>query len=75
MTNETLDFLRKKASMLPKTPGIYLMKDRTDKIIYVGKSSSLKDRVSQYFHLTKDANIKTLHQSYKSISWYVCRKD
>ena len=60
MTNETLDFLRKKASMLPKTPGIYLMKDRTDKIIYVGKSSSLKDRVSQYFHLTKDANIKTL---------------
>lgn len=60
MTNETLDFLRKKASMLPKMPGIYLMKDRTDKIIYVGKSSSLKDRVSQYFHLTKDANIKTL---------------
>ncbi len=60
MTNETLDFLRKKASMLPRTPGIYLMKDKTGKIIYVGKSRSLKDRVSQYFHLTKDANIKTI---------------
>lgn len=60
MNNETLDYLRKKAAMLPKMPGVYLMKDKIGKIIYVGKSRSLKDRVSQYFHLTKDANIKTV---------------
>ena len=53
MNNETLDYLRKKAAMLPKMPGVYLMKDKIGKIIYVGKSRSLKDRVSQYFHLTK----------------------
>ncbi len=59
MTDERLEYLRKKASQLPRTPGIYMMKDRNDKIIYVGKSRSLKDRVSQYFHLSVDANVKT----------------
>lgn len=60
MNIDTLEKLRKKAAMLPKTPGIYLMKDKNGKIIYVGKSRSLKDRVSQYFHLSSDANIKTV---------------
>ncbi len=60
MTNEKLEYLRKKASQLPRTPGIYMMKDRNGKIIYVGKSRSLKDRVSQYFHLSTDANVKTV---------------
>lgn len=60
MTAERLEILRKKASMLPQTPGIYLMRDNNGKIIYVGKSRSLKDRVSQYFHLSTDANIKTI---------------
>ncbi|MBQ4510755.1 MAG: excinuclease ABC subunit UvrC [Clostridia bacterium] len=59
MTNERLEYLRKKSSNLPRVPGIYMMKDRSGKIIYVGKSRSLKDRVSQYFHLSSDANIKT----------------
>ena len=59
MTNERLEYLRKKSSNLPKVPGIYMMKDRSGKIIYVGKSRSLKDRVSQYFHLSTDANVKT----------------
>ena len=59
MTTEKLKYLRKKSSQLPKTPGIYMMKDRNGKIIYVGKSRSLKDRVAQYFHLSNDANIKT----------------
>ena len=60
MTDEKLEFLRKKASALPKTPGIYIMKDKGGKVIYVGKSRSLKDRVSQYFHLSSDANLKTV---------------
>lgn len=59
MTNEKLEYLRKKSSQLLRTPGIYMMKDKNGKIIYVGKSRSLKDRVSQYFHLSADANIKT----------------
>lgn len=59
MTEERLNYLREKSSKLPKTPGVYLMKNKNDKIIYVGKSRSLKDRVSQYFHLSSDANVKT----------------
>ena len=42
--------LLEKANNLPLTPGVYLMKDADHKIIYVGKSRKLKNRVSQYFH-------------------------
>jgi len=34
---------------LPERPGVYIMKDKNDKIIYVGKAISLKRRVTQYF--------------------------
>lgn len=60
MSDERIVYLRQKSSSLPRTPGVYIMKDRTGKVIYVGKSRSLKDRVSQYFHLSSDANLKTV---------------
>ena len=41
--------LLQKANALPLTPGVYLMRDRTGRVIYVGKSRKLKARVSQYF--------------------------
>ncbi len=41
--------LRAKANSLPETPGVYIMKDEIDSIIYVGKSKKLKNRVSSYF--------------------------
>jgi len=44
------DHIRNKVSQLPHKPGIYLMKDRFGTIIYVGKASDLRKRVSQYFH-------------------------
>ena len=34
---------------LPELPGVYIMHDKDDKIIYVGKAISLKNRVRQYF--------------------------
>ena len=50
--------LKDKANKLPLTPGVYIMKDKEGKIIYIGKAKALKNRVSQYFgsqenHLTK----------------------
>ena len=37
---------------LPSKPGVYIMHDKNDKIIYVGKAISLKNRVRQYFRKT-----------------------
>ncbi len=41
--------LAEKARGLPKTPGVYLMKDGAGRVIYVGKASSLRNRVGSYF--------------------------
>lgn len=41
--------LRKKAMALPLQPGVYIMKDKSKKIIYIGKAKKLKNRVSSYF--------------------------
>ncbi|HWA25092.1 MAG TPA: excinuclease ABC subunit UvrC, partial [Lacunisphaera sp.] len=41
--------LKEKVRALPAGPGVYLMKDRLGRIIYVGKAKSLKKRVSTYF--------------------------
>lgn len=41
--------LREKVKLLPEAPGIYMMKNKNGKIIYVGKSKNLHNRVSHYF--------------------------
>lgn len=47
--NDKLHILREKAMKLPLTPGVYIMKNKQGKIIYIGKAKKLKNRVSQYF--------------------------
>lgn len=55
----TRDELRQKANDLPLQPGVYLMMDKTGRVIYVGKAKKLKNRVSQYFQDTASHNEKT----------------
>lgn len=55
---ERIEQLLQKANTLPTTPGVYLMRDKHQKVIYVGKSRKLKNRVSQYFQ-NNQKNIKT----------------
>jgi excinuclease ABC subunit C len=47
--DERIEKLLEKARGLPKAPGVYLMKDDKGRVIYVGKSASLRDRVGSYF--------------------------
>ena len=55
----TFDELKEKALTLPYEPGVYIMRDKTDKVIYVGKAKKLKNRVSQYFQDTASHSPKT----------------
>ena len=41
--------IEQKLTLLPDLPGCYLMKDKNDQIIYVGKAKNLKNRVRSYF--------------------------
>lgn len=55
------DSLRIKSSELPESPGVYIMKNSHNEIIYIGKAKSLKKRVSQYFGAGRNHNDK-VHQ-------------
>ena len=45
--------LRRAAMQLPLSPGVYIMKNASGEIIYIGKAKALKNRVSQYFAKTR----------------------
>lgn len=47
--SEKLKSLKNQANDLPLTPGVYIMKDSSGEIIYIGKAKALKNRVTQYF--------------------------
>jgi excinuclease ABC subunit C len=47
----TSDQVKSKVRALPAKPGVYLMRDRAGKVIYVGKAKSLRARVGNYFRL------------------------
>ncbi|CEN85777.1 excinuclease ABC subunit C [[Clostridium] sordellii] len=50
--------IQEQLKRLPSEPGVYLMKDENDKVIYVGKAISLKNRVRQYFQSSKNHTSK-----------------
>ncbi len=66
--------LKEKASQLPLSPGVYIMHDSSGKIIYVGKSRKLRNRVSQYFNNTDFKSVKTDNMTSKiaDFEYIVC---
>ena len=50
--------IQEELKKLPGRPGVYIMHDKNDEIIYVGKAISLKNRVRQYFQSTRNKSVK-----------------
>jgi len=73
MTEETRKILLEKANTLPLCPGVYIMRDRNGKVIYVGKSRKLKNRVSQYFQNSeKNAKTDRMVSLVHNFDYYLC---
>ncbi len=60
MDKEIKENIKKKLALLPDSPGCYLMKDKNNTIIYVGKAKILKNRVKSYFRGEKFGKTKLL---------------
>lgn len=74
--NEKKSNLLKKANNLPLCPGVYVMKNSAGKIIYVGKSRKLKNRVSQYFQNgTKNSKTERMVSSIFDFDYYICKTE
>ena len=54
---------------LPKKPGVYIMHNRDDEIIYVGKAVILRNRVRSYFRESTKKSVK-IQQMVKQINWF-----
>ncbi len=62
-----------RANELPLCPGVYIMKDRHGKVVYVGKSRKLKNRVSQYFQNShKDRKTEKMVRAAEDFEYIVC---
>ncbi len=72
--NEKLPVLRKKAMSLPLTPGVYLMKNKKNEIIYVGKAKALKNRVSTYFGSQNNhtAKVRKMVENVEDFDYILC---
>ncbi|WP_276855132.1 excinuclease ABC subunit UvrC [Enterocloster lavalensis] len=61
--------LEEELKKLPASPGVYLMHNNRDEIIYVGKAISLKNRVRQYFQSSRNKTAK-IEQMVSHIAWF-----
>lgn len=70
------EILLEKANNLPLCPGVYIMKDKSGKVIYVGKSRKLKNRVSQYFqHSKKNTKTAQMVSKVEDFEYIVCKTE
>src|SRR5699024_5066630 len=69
--------LYKKACMLPLLPGVYIIRDKADEIIYIGKAKRLRTRVSQYFRegVPHDAKVTQMINHAFSFDVIVCQSE
>jgi len=63
-------------NLLPETPGVYLMRDYSGEILYIGKARNLKKRVSSYFTKSvSDPRITALISSIKTVDYIIAKSE
>ena len=69
--------LREKAMHLPLLPGVYIMKDSSNEIIYIGKAKALKNRVSQYFGSDRNhpEKVKKMVANVDHFDYIICKSE
>lgn len=70
-----LEYLREKARRLPRAPGVYIMENSSGKVIYVGKSRALCNRVYQYFIGTHDVKTERMASQVNDFRFIVCQTE
>jgi len=60
---------------LPLEPGIYLIKDKDEKIVYVGKAKNIRNRVKQHFQSTHDPKEDKLQELANRVDWVITRNE
>lgn len=73
--NTNKEFLKNKANTLPEKPGVYLMKDQHNEVLYVGKAKSLKQRVVSYFRKNQQHANKVLRLVYNVVDFETIETD
>ena len=64
--------IKDKLKTLPTNPGVYIMRDKTGEVIYVGKAKNLKNRVSQYFrHTEKPAKVQAMVDNVDNFDYFI----
>jgi len=71
--NHISEKIQPQLDTLPSKPGCYLMKDKTDQVIYVGKANNLRNRVRSYFHASAGHSLKVTQMvsHISDIEWIV----
>jgi len=62
----------KLTARLPRRPGVYLMKDRAGRVLYVGKATNLRSRVRSYFGGDDRRKVPQLLRETEAIDWIEC---
>ncbi|MBN2617431.1 MAG: excinuclease ABC subunit UvrC [Spirochaetales bacterium] len=68
---EIIEKLKNNVKEFPETPGVYIMRDSDEEVIYVGKAKKLVNRVTSYFNMGKDLKTSLLMKSVFSIEYMV----
>ena len=72
MDNQTLLQIKERVKALPLKPGVYIMRDQTGNIIYIGKAKVLKNRVSSYFINThKPEKVRLMVSNVKTFDYII----